>query len=1287
MSEQSAPKNQFYNLIKPAQSALFGLGSLFLLFSMAQGLASYNGISFDLLKSFADASGVNNPTSIEFRPAGSANLEAMENNDYFEAVAYDNTGVILKNITLDVQYSFTPAAGGQAQKSEVASWATQDDNGISLHQVTSTLAPGTYTLTAVRDHRLTEWQNLNGPSVTVAETTDNQATGELRGKTSIDGKYVRDPQGGSCADEYVLSGVVISYIGPVNGSIVQATCSESSKHPIYSVPNLPVGNYQVSITVPDGYEVIGAGSVGVSILANQETVQIFQIRKKIVPVETATGELRGKTSFKNLFIRDPSGPACSSEYVLDGVVITYSGPESGTLVQNQCSVSSGQGGHPVFSKKLPVGKYQVSISAPKGWVIEGSSSDNIEIKKDQETVQIFNIRKKDAVPVPTGISLTLVAVKPADLSKLRASDQYQVKAKSTAGKPLSNQTLDVSYIGPDTNGKEKVVEKWAQLDDNGFALMNITKDMPAGEYTIKKIRVHTTGEENSEQGFIAPINKPSLKITKTETYLSQFITFYPKIEYSQLTDEEKVVYKILDRLLLGNDTDNIISVSNPATNLVSLTKGSVLGTKLRYLGRGVIITDDIVYYLKQIGVGTTGTAGFTIPKRDILGFLKELRNDESYENSEFVRTLVNFKIFEYDGKVLDIGPEGSDGFIVISDLKILSHELVHFLDDLNEESRTTVVNEFNSLSPEDQVSYFLALCRIGYNNAFDSFNTITEWHAYTTKGTYKNQLFFEFYELAKKDFDASLIKFIEIDSGAKTSFVEEIFKSIKIHYDKDTKQFLITILEEDGTVIEEIKIDWETFKQIPSIIKKYYEKLLITHCKPSPSCSKAARDEILELLKVPASSFTGTKVFKEGEKKLGFYQDGKLLNPTIDPNAQVFASFPNVLPRNPVRAVVTGTITFFGPDRVKYTTVAYEGGIIIMHNPGDTTTSAATIAGMFAGSGLTLPGELTLNSVYTNWNVRARSLTIEGTDDQGNIYTINAKEGDLGKPTFATIENLANKTIEVALPDGEKITGTVFSDDGKTKAIEQANGQNVYIYGNGTGGMGRCTAGGDCQLYSPDGYPTWHIDKDGQVTNLADGWNGTNPFDAGRAYINISTGERYGQISGWVKDNQGIYHNGGYVWPNGDVSPSGMGYNMPQKEPKRYEPGKGPDDETNNIIIRAKGTFAGGAYPIMELQQGGKILQSWTVTSDFKDYTYIAASLGSDNLRVAFTNDFYDRKNADRNLDVDYLSINGKLYQSEDTYTTGTWTLSTGCAAGFKNSQSLDCNGYFEYPTVKAIKQ
>ena len=58
---------------------------------------------------------------------------------------------------------------------------------------------------------------------------------------------------------------------------------------------------------------------------------------------------------------------------------------------------------------------------------------------------------------------------------------------------------------------------------------------------------------------------------------------------------------------------------------------------------------------------------------------------------------------------------------------------------------------------------------------------------------------------------------------------------------------------------------------------------------------------------------------------------------------------------------------------------------------------------------------------------------------------------------------------------------------------------------------------------------------------------------------------------------------------------------------------------------------------------------------------------------------YYENEAPSRDVEIDWIKVNGVTRQSETAYTTGTWTSSTGWNPGFKNSQRLHRNGYFHY--------
>jgi hypothetical protein len=131
-----------------------------------------------------------------------------------------------------------------------------------------------------------------------------------------------------------------------------------------------------------------------------------------------------------------------------------------------------------------------------------------------------------------------------------------------------------------------------------------------------------------------------------------------------------------------------------------------------------------------------------------------------------------------------------------------------------------------------------------------------------------------------------------------------------------------------------------------------------------------------------------------------------------------------------------------------------------------------------------------------------------------------------------------------------------------------------------------------------------------------------------------------------------------------------------------------PVSGTSTIVIYAGGTQNGGTYPNMQLLINGKAVTSWSnINADGRkrltqQYTYVSSTKVTawNQIQVAFTND-KTGSSGDRNLFVDKITLDGVVRETElsSTYSTGTWSQSTRCAPGNKQSEWLHCNGSFTY--------
>ncbi len=103
---------------------------------------------------------------------------------------------------------------------------------------------------------------------------------------------------------------------------------------------------------------------------------------------------------------------------------------------------------------------------------------------------------------------------------------------------------------------------------------------------------------------------------------------------------------------------------------------------------------------------------------------------------------------------------------------------------------------------------------------------------------------------------------------------------------------------------------------------------------------------------------------------------------------------------------------------------------------------------------------------------------------------------------------------------------------------------------------------------------------------------------------------------------------------------------------------------SGSITVRARGVT--GAEHIY-LKVGGVNVGSWTLTTSYQNYVYTGTASGDINVE-------YDNDSGDRDVQVDYLQVNGETRQAEDmTYNTGLYA--NGSCGGGGNSELMHCNG------------
>ncbi len=124
------------------------------------------------------------------------------------------------------------------------------------------------------------------------------------------------------------------------------------------------------------------------------------------------------------------------------------------------------------------------------------------------------------------------------------------------------------------------------------------------------------------------------------------------------------------------------------------------------------------------------------------------------------------------------------------------------------------------------------------------------------------------------------------------------------------------------------------------------------------------------------------------------------------------------------------------------------------------------------------------------------------------------------------------------------------------------------------------------------------------------------------------------------------------------------------------------------IEVFAAGTPAGGVYPNAQLVINNVVvatsnnIQGDIENRDFERiaYRYPIKLTESDKIQVKFTNDL-NENGEDRNLIVDKIRVDGIDYETESSsvFSFGSWSAANSCGPGYKLSETLACNGYFEY--------
>lgn len=134
--------------------------------------------------------------------------------------------------------------------------------------------------------------------------------------------------------------------------------------------------------------------------------------------------------------------------------------------------------------------------------------------------------------------------------------------------------------------------------------------------------------------------------------------------------------------------------------------------------------------------------------------------------------------------------------------------------------------------------------------------------------------------------------------------------------------------------------------------------------------------------------------------------------------------------------------------------------------------------------------------------------------------------------------------------------------------------------------------------------------------------------------------------------------------------------------------GAGSGGEGSLIGINARGDEGAEVF---QLLIDGNAVETFYATDQYQTFQYQADGIvTADQVRIEFLNDDWDpANNIDNNLVVDFISIDGEVFQTEapTTYSTGTWLSQDGIEPGFRQSEVLHTEGYFQYGTTPVVNE
>lgn len=309
----------------------------------------------------------------------------------------------------------------------------------------------------------------------------------------------------------------------------------------------------------------------------------------------------------------------------------------------------------------------------------------------------------------------------------------------------------------------------------------------------------------------------------------------------------------------------------------------------------------------------------------------------------------------------------------------------------------------------------------------------------------------------------------------------------------------------------------------------------------------------------------------------------------------------------------------------------------------------------------------------TDRNVRVDRIVVDGVviqTESPDVYSTGTwKPTDGVVPGFRESEFLqANGYFQYPSQNtgnGSEVQIRVRGDEGTERFNLIVNGETVRTFS--------ATTNWRLVSYTHDGTV---IADDVRIEFVNDQWDPAQNIDSNLTVDYIS-------IDGTVYQTEtaSVYSTGTWNPVDGITPGFGRGETLNGNGYFQFA-GGGGNNNGSRILMRVRGNEGTEQF---NLVIDGTVARTFTATStnSFQTIAYTASgTVTPDDVRIEFINDVWEPTlGIDANLIVDFISIDGKAYQTESpaVFSTGTWKPSDGVTAGYRESETLHVNGYFQF--------